>query len=342
MRLSTRKILTFVALFLGVFSSLAKAHDLPLMDLDLAGIRPNCFVSPEPNFAPIRDASLSTKSEIDDSNSLNILLKSVGDASDQLSREWYQTGVPFQVGRSLAAWSSQSNAEELVTPPLPSETTPPFELSSQFRSRFSEVYMPYDFAVKDWRFGQFLQTENETESTESLSSRLIAPFKVNVKSVAMAFYVWENIECWASAEVASLDMVREYSETLTHFAFDKLEDSQFLFEEVATLIPHTDVRPLHVQPQLVSYELSTGQLVMLTLEQAKNWKLVASYQPEVIVKNIGKCPIVSYVQSTAVNFMSQQVDAIQSATQPWAEWLALMPISVREDQIAAQDVQNRR
>ena len=350
MRLSTINILAFVAILLGFFSSSARAHDLPLMDLDLAGIRPNCFVSPEPSFAPAPAQTKLPDTQVADNDSfdtLNILLKRVGETTEQLSREWYQAGVPFQVGRSLAAWSGSAEAVELETPPIPTETASDFELSSRFRSRFSEVYMPYDFAVRDWRFGQFLRLEQEVQHVEaeqegSLTQRILEPLKINVETIALTFYLWENIECWASAEVASLDLVREYSESLTSSAIDAFDSTDQYWSSIASLLPTDETVSQYQTPQLVSYELSTGQIVLLTLEQARSWKLVAAYQPEVIVTKLSKCPVVSYVQQLGSQLIDTQTNRIAEAAQPWTDWLAQMPLFQQTDQIAAQGADNIR
>lgn len=344
MRLSTLKILASVAMLLGFFASSVRAHDLPLMDLDLAAMRPNCFVSPEPSFAPAPVPTVQNEAP-KAGETLHILLKRVGETTDQLSREWYQSGVPFQVGRSLAAWSANAEAVELETPPLPTETASEFELASRFRSRFSEVYMPYDFAVRDWRFGQFLNLDEELPAeTEgpSLADRILEPFKLNIETIALGFYLWENVECWASAEVASLELVREYSEAITTASLNTIASSDHLWTEVAAWLPKQPAAPYYEAPHLVSYELSTGQIVMLTLQQAKAWKLVASYQPEIILQDISNLPVVGYLQDFGQRVLDYQSSRIAEATEPWTNWLSQMPLFQQTEQVAAQKTDNIR
>ncbi len=180
-------------------------------------------------------------------------------------------------------------APDAGKPPRPSRKVLAAGERVPTRESLVEVYMPYDFNMSDWRFGQFSQRCQRSDHAWS-------PVVVDKGAVeANDSRVDPTI---AAAAIGQFLTQVESLQCIVSEALHSRRSSQ------------ASIQPLYQEPQFVVFESAAGKSTVLTVAQAKAWSFVVA-QKSRASDNFVRATLVP-VKEQAINATSRQLKSLGS------------------------------
>ena len=277
-----------------------------------------------------------------------------------------------QTQNSLDSTSFQHESLLVIAPPdagvapRPSSNVLPVATERTQPAKAGEVYMPYDFRLSDWRFGQFPyhgKTASAPRPTTlpslaggfssipSLAIPSIAEIESNPptrQNVALGGFLqqverWQCSTCAALSNGAALtrsaDVIAESIEHFVTACRSSLLDGKPAPSLVSS--PGVSERPAPqsndlIGPQFVVYDTTVGGHIVLTLAQARAWQLEMPQAQSRLTEllSAGLKPIQTSVLATAT-------DGLQFAGQTLLN-LSRSLSSISEPRVASGPQANHR
>lgn len=209
-------------------------------------------------------------------------------------------------------------------------------------TRASEVYMPYDFQLSDWRFGQFpyhgktasapaptslpslalpaadkslAETLSETMPTKSARTKAVKLGPPSLQSVALGEFLqqFEQWQCTAYSVLSDGAALARTADRLSHslgeLAMNYRQAYQFAPVPVpaaAPSAPSVKQPSPTVGPQFVVYDSALGGHIVLTVADARDWQFDASVTQSRVDKALGAA--LQPIQSVALAAASRQLE----------------------------------
>jgi hypothetical protein len=297
-RFMVRLVLTSFVLGGGILSALA--HDLPNFTATEGNVV-DCLGSEScPYLAPIRPQGSQRSSLLVATPSSAI---SLAMAYSQIALESRNFGGQFTSRLHVLAklWShGDAAADPIQLAAFPDVGAPPAPVMEKLiasspeqnwagrsiaKRRFVEDYMPYDFCVRDWRFGQYsyrglsriahldLGTAEITDESQLALAIISEPTPPSAVAVGLSNFLDQlaDIQCRLYGEFNQLQVVRNFASKTAAVYLNANARFPSRADRVIEPAKTIEQQPYFTQPLYIVYEHGAKQF-LLTIEQAQQWR----------------------------------------------------------------------